>query len=245
MLAKAIRKIIQELRPWTNINIKVIERAGDRIEDLLHKSNPWENTDCGRENCLSCESSIKDERNKFKNCTRRSVVYKTWCQTCRNENKEKIVMETGINKRKWEELLEKEDYLYIGETSRSINERSGEHMKDLEYLRERSHMLKHAASKHPEIHPHKVEFRICTLSQHKTAFERQLTEAVLIRKHSGTKLMNSKQEYTRCYIPKISVKIGEKEAKNPDIDNENRVKELIKSMKNKWKIQWRRNDEKK
>ena len=80
-----------------------------------------------------------------------------------------------------------------------------------------------------------VEFRMTTISQHKSAFERQLTEAVLIRRKSGAKLMNSKLEYTRCYIPKITVKIGDKEAKNPDIEKENNTKDIIRMMKNKWR----------
>ena len=146
ILAKEIRKVIQDLKPWTRLNIKVVERAGDRIEDLLHKSNPWEERDCGREGCLSCETARKEENVKHKNCTVRSILYKTWCKTCRRQNESKIKGENSslTNKRKLEELVEKEDYVYIGETSRSVNERGSEHLKDLEFLRDRSHMLKHA-----------------------------------------------------------------------------------------------------
>ena len=34
-LASEIRKIILELKPWTNINIKVVERSGQKLEDIL------------------------------------------------------------------------------------------------------------------------------------------------------------------------------------------------------------------
>ena len=37
-LAKNLRKMLQELKPWTQIGIKVVERSGDRLEDILHKS---------------------------------------------------------------------------------------------------------------------------------------------------------------------------------------------------------------
>ena len=131
MLAKEIRKVIQELKPWTRLNIKVIERAGERLEDMLHKSNCWENSDCGRENCKICETSVKDESIPFKNCTRRSILYKTLCESCRKRNVsklgEKIEGENRFSKRKFEELIEKEDYVYFGETSRSSNERGTEH----------------------------------------------------------------------------------------------------------------------
>ena len=96
-------------------------------------------------------------------------------------------------------------------------------------------MLKHAVSKHPEMHPNEVVFGMEILSQHKTGFERQLTETVEIRRRQGDKLMNSKQEYNRCYIPKIMVKIDENEKKNPEFERENRVKETIKMIRAKWK----------
>ena len=113
-------------------------------------------------------------------------------------------------RRKYESTIEAEDYIYIGETSRSANERGIEHCKDKEHFRARSHMLKHAVSIHPINHPHEIEFRMKIISQNKTAFERQITEAVLIRRNMGEKLLNSRQEYNQCYIPKITVKIVER-----------------------------------
>ena len=73
------------------------------------------------------------------------------------------------------------------------------------------------------------------VSQHRTAFDRQLTEAVEIRRRQGEKLLNSIQEYNKCYIPKITVKINEKDSKNQEIEDENKVKDMIKMMRNKWK----------
>ena len=62
-----------------------------------------------------------------------------------------------------------------------------------------------------------------------------MSEAVEIRRRLGEKLLNSRQEYNRCYIPKITVKFNEKEAKNKEIEDENRVKEMIKMMRSKWR----------
>ena len=102
-------------------------------------------------------------------------------------------------------------------------------------------MLNHAVSVHPEMHPNEVEFGMSVMSHHKTAFERQLKEAIEIRRGQGSKLLNSKLEYNRCYIPKITVKIYEKEKSNPDHENEKKVKDTIKMMRKKWK---KRSDEK-
>ena len=73
-LAKEIRKVLNELRPWTNISIKVVERAGERVQDILHKSDPWENRDCGRKECPTCITSSENDKIPFRSCTKRSVI---------------------------------------------------------------------------------------------------------------------------------------------------------------------------
>ena len=58
----------------------------------------------------------------------------------KNPNKRKLVSDTkGGPKIK-----------HIGETSRSVFERGGEHQKDLEFRRPKSHILRHCVMKHPE-----------------------------------------------------------------------------------------------
>ena len=39
-LAKEIRKVVDDLRPYTNISLKIVERAGRKIVESLHRSNP-------------------------------------------------------------------------------------------------------------------------------------------------------------------------------------------------------------
>ena len=39
--AGQVREMINKLKVWTGIGIKVVKRAGDKLQDLLHKSNPW------------------------------------------------------------------------------------------------------------------------------------------------------------------------------------------------------------
>ena len=103
-LASEVKKIIQELRPWTGLNLKVVERGGQKLQDLLCKSNPWDNTDCGRTDCFTCISTTKSEKPKFSNCYQKSVVYETWCQTCLDANSENEISDncsdiTGFRKR--------------------------------------------------------------------------------------------------------------------------------------------------
>ena len=63
---------------------------------------------------------------------------------------------------------------------------------------------------------------------HKSPFERQIHESVLIQASKPHFLLNSKMEYNRCQIPRITIKMGEKEVKErkKDLEKEIQEKEL-------------------
>ena len=42
MLAKRLRNTEETMEPLTNWKIKFVERAGTKVEEMLHKSNPWQ-----------------------------------------------------------------------------------------------------------------------------------------------------------------------------------------------------------
>ena len=146
-----------------------------------------------------------------------------------NDNEETNVADS---KRKFtDEKPEPPLYRYIGETSRSVFERGGEHKKDLKYRHTKSHMLRHIVEKHPGVDPDTVEFKIKVLSNHKSAFERQIREAVMIDHFAGPHLLNSKLEYNRCSIPKIIMKLGNEEPKeDPKLTTEKGTIEKIKML---------------
>ena len=91
-------------------------------------------------------------------------------------------------------------------------------------------MLKHVVNHHPEMNPEHVQFDMKILSSHKTAFERQIREAVLIEKFAGPTLMNSKVEYNRCSIPRIIMKTGNKENVDLEAQKEKETIEKIKEL---------------
>ena len=74
----------------------------------MHKSNPWENAVCERKDCLPCDRSKRDQEEAVKSCKRRSILYQTWCHTCRCVTKreieekeaDKIIEEKNEKKRK-------------------------------------------------------------------------------------------------------------------------------------------------
>ena len=68
-LAKRLTEAEIKLESQTGIRIKIVEKTGTRLEEILHKSNPWQGADCGREGCILCQT--KKETGKFENqdCT--------------------------------------------------------------------------------------------------------------------------------------------------------------------------------
>ena len=100
-------------------------------------------------------------------------------------------------------------YLYIGETSRSTYERAIEHQLSFSTLNTNSYMLKHWLDSHDEEEMLEGDFRIKVLKFTQTSFERQILESVLLQENVKHNLLNSKSEYNRCAIPRLTSKLGE------------------------------------
>ena len=84
-------------------------------------------------------------------------------------------------------------------------------MEDYSSLKTDSHMLKHNILKHKELE--NVEFDMKVLKEHQSALQRQIHEAVLLQNYTGACLMNSKSEYSRSRIPRLTVKFVSTERK--------------------------------
>ena len=120
-----------------------------------------------------------------------SLVYENICRRC-NE---------GAGGKK-ELPVVKEGSIYIGESSRTLHERSKEHQKDWETKKEKSHIAKHQGATHTL--GEEPDFIIRPVRFFKTAFSRQIGEAIRIRRRGGAgAILNSKAEYSRCRIPRL------------------------------------------
>jgi hypothetical protein len=94
---------------------------------------------CGRNDCITCRQGGDD----LPDCKARSLMYDSKCRICNpppdghaDANKSTTEEETISDRRA-------EPSIYIGETSRSIYERSREHMQDAQEMNYDSHMMKH------------------------------------------------------------------------------------------------------
>ena len=94
-----MREKLESLEKLGKFKIKIVERAGNKLVDVLHKSNAWSELDCEREDCIICST----ENNKKGTCRRRNVLYETYCVTCEKEEKEKErKLESKGEKIQWE-----------------------------------------------------------------------------------------------------------------------------------------------
>ena len=91
----------------------------------------------------------------------------------------------------------------MGETSKSIAERSLQHWKDFKDKKEDSNIFKHQQLHHggdesPQFHMRVVKY-------YPAALRRQIGEATRIRRRGDGVILNSKAEYNRCHITRLTL----------------------------------------
>ena len=264
-MVKRMREKLSTLEKIGNLKFKLVEKTGNKLENILHKSNAWGDEDCCRNDCIMCGSAGENE--KKGQCKKRNVVYETYCLLCeekeRNVEKEKklyseiinsqeknvekgesrkrkrISNEKGESEKERKEKRGRKEYStkYIGETGRSGYERGIEHVRDFENCEETSHLLKHYIIFHKDVKKSEMKFGMRLRNCYRSPIERQVGEAIAIdrEKRKGTVLMNSKSEYNRCQIARISTlsKSESKKEIEKETEEEKRYKEEIKEIRRK------------
>ena len=183
------------LEPLLRFKVKVVERSGTSLRNMMPNTNPWAGANCSRTDCVTCTQDCESKPD----CMKRNLVYEHICTLCNPDAKKSGELET-IN-------LEVPS-VYVGETARSIYERAKEHCEAFRSRDQDSHILKHWTLHHgSEGHP---EFTMKVVHHHRSALSRQVGEAIRIRKRGGVTL-NSKSEYNRCKITRLSLEQAEEE----------------------------------
>ena len=144
----------------TGWKYKVVERNGSLLKHQLVVQDPWALAKCGRKDCAPCYRGGGDPIN----CSIRNVVYESYCVDC---------IDSEGNPR----------YCYVGETCRSVRERAKEHWRDYQNESMESHMWKQAAQVHSD-QLSKPDFRFKVIKTFGSALERQIFEAVRIKRRS-------------------------------------------------------------
>ena len=235
-LTKELREAENKLGDSTGIKVKIVERCGTKIVDILTSSDPWKGQACLRAGCLLCQTKSYTGKHLSQDCRKRSVVYETRCITC-EERKIKEIKEKFENeedeKVKMENFLKIKIFKYMGETSKSCYERGWQHLSDATQLKPSSHILKHYLDNLDE-ELEDIKFGMRIRSTARNAFERQVAESVLIQQESNNhNILNSKSEYNRCALPRLTTKLGEKfeKWKKEELEDKKKEEDLEKKIR--------------
>ena len=184
VLAKALQKREEELNKNKKERVKMVEKGGLKIKDILGSKNPFKKSKCEQKTCLLCIPSelVEIDSKEIKiPCNTNNVGYRWGCVTCKKNNK---------------------NIFYEGETGRSARIRGAEHVKDFMKNREKSVFLKHKMSDHPN---EDMTFKMEITNRFKDSLTRQANEAVRIYSRPPHELLNSKSEFNHPPLARVVV----------------------------------------
>ena len=71
-LAVRMRENEEKMEKMTGYRLKIDEKGGTKLIDLLHKANPWAGQDCSRDRCLLCTSKKREDKRNTQDCKKRN-----------------------------------------------------------------------------------------------------------------------------------------------------------------------------
>ena len=126
--------------------------------------------------------------------------------------------------------------VYVGETARSLYERGMEHQKAYRDKKEDSHMYKHHVVHHGG--QGETKFHLRPIKFHRTALNRQLSEAVRIGRLGEGTVLNSKSEYNRCMIARLTLE-EENTPTEKEMEGKSQMEEQLKEWEDKRVKGWK------
>ena len=170
-----LKRKYEEVIEKSKCPVRVVERAGKSVSQKLQKSYPFSKNKCSSMDCFVCESEGKG------NCLRENVNYEVEC------------------------VREGCDYVYLGETCRNAWSRGKEHLRGIQKKDSDSVFVEHIRECHDSVFVHGAcfGFKMNVRESHKTALERQITEAVKINT-STKQILNRKSGFRANAVLSLS-----------------------------------------
>ena len=81
LLLDKLKKEEELLTEITGYKVKLVEKNGTKLEQLLVKRDPFEGWDCSRGDCICC--IWKPQFNQSLNCNKQNVLYRAECMQCK------------------------------------------------------------------------------------------------------------------------------------------------------------------
>ena len=155
-----------------------------------------------REDCVTCHQECE----VLPPCTRVSVLYENICADCNPE---------ATGEKPVKNIKNDPPSIYIGESSRSLQERTQEHHADLRHRREKNHMYKHIKLHHDD---QEVPFVMRAVSFHRSA------------------LLNSKGKFIHCFIPRLMIMEEDnlEEIRKIEEEDDRKIESWIQENQDSW-----------
>ena len=208
----------QNLSAITKYKIKYCVCNGTQLRRILCK-DPFSGIPCGREFCKV--KTCKDGSNGI-GCRRRNIHYLLQCDICSAKAKSKderskheATEDADDDKENEAEAEIIPPHEYIGEAIRSSAERCEDHYNGLLNSDVKNPMFKHKVLHHPD---EEITFTMSVLKKHSSSFSRQCAESVAIEMRRG--LLNSKNSFNRCSVPRLQVIVDDKPHSETTDDND-------------------------
>ena len=181
-----MRKLIGmevKLSRISGYNVKLVERSGTQLARLFQRV--FTPPTC---HWLECPVCLESDGTKPTKCRLSNIVYEGRCLTC--------VGLVGDGK-----LSNAEVGVYIGESGRTLAERSSEHVAAAKSIEEESFIVKHWIQAHPDLdEPPRFKFQVKKL--HSDPLSRMVSESVLIESVGN---LNSKSEWRNNKVVRLKV----------------------------------------
>ena len=194
----------------TGYNVKLVESSGVQLARLLQKN--FSTKKCHWEDCAACADN--DEKMGSR-CRLSNVVYEGVCLDCVDE------CENG-------KRTEKEVGRYVGESGRTLAERSSEHAHGTKSIDADNFIVKHWVLQHSELDRRpKIKFKV--LKAYKDPLSRMIAESVLIDKVSN---LNSKSEWRNNKMCRLVVetKSWEREKEKSRLKEEEENTDMLRKL---------------
>ena len=170
-----LKKMFEEEIRQSKLGIKVVEKSGRSIKALVQRTDPF-----NKGKCRDKEGCfICREKDSKGRCRITNTTYEIRCREC--------------------------NMVYHGETGRNGYTRGQDHLKALEKGLKDSVLQRHIKTEHQDSEDNKPKFSMQITGTHKSALDRQLTEAVKINNTGTATLINNKEEFGHNKIWKTNI----------------------------------------
>ena len=172
-LAKLYKKTIAKHKT----KIRVVEKAGTKVKDLLQRNDPLSDKQCNDNKCFVCSTHKDDLKG---NCRTSGITYSI---TCDNDQC---------------------SFRYIGQSSKNAYTRGREHQDDYNQKKNSSAMWNHCVEKHGGVQQPLT--MTITDTCRNDCMKRQILEATRIRHSDPDHSMNSRTEWNFLQLPRLAIR---------------------------------------